>query len=854
MPDGRRGESSATCGRRKSIFTCRAAGSGFLTGLFRDLRFGFRALLESAGFTITAILTLAVGIGANTAVFSVMNSVLLRSLPVAESQTASSILGPPIRPTGRAQFMERDVFLPVYDALHQQSGAMSAVLAYVPLSGNKVGVRYGAEPEEAEGDMVSGAFFSGLGVKLQCGRGFTEQEEKDHAPIAVLSNNYWTRRFARNSDVLGKTLYVNGIGFTIIGVAAAGFEGLETGKSTDFWIPLQNRPELNAWGNPLEDGKTYMANPTWWCLRLIGRLSPAVTKAHAAAQLQSVFQQAAYVGLGSPTPGEDKPVLRVVDAKGFPGYAEEYGRPLRLLMGMAGLVLLIALTNVVMLLLARNATRRREFSMKLALGAGRGDLLRQLLTESLLLATAGGLAAWFFAVFATRALGAWAQIESSLAPDDTVLRFTLGLLALAVVLFGLAPLRIALSAGPTLVLKTSSPRSSTDAGRSHMSRVIVALQMTLCVVLLVAAGLLIRTLRNLENAPLGLKVEGLVVFGVNPEIKSLAQGRAFYRELISKLREFPGVESVTVMDWRIGSWSSNNSDMMVDGKLPEIANGSSRTVRTNVAGPGFFTTLGVPVLAGRDFADSDAANSPHVGIINEEFARRFLPNQNPLGHIIGPDNGMYQMTIVGVVKNHKYRSIDEEPIPMAWYMYAQIPIVGKMDVEMRVHGEPLAILPAARKAVQQIDPNLPLIRPMTQRAQYDLTISNQVLFGRLAGFFGLLAITLVATGLYGTLAYRVSNRTAEIGIRMAMGARRGQVVWMVLRDSLQLTAVGVALGIPFAILVGRALGSSLYGVEPLDGASYLLAVLGIATVVVAASAPPARRAASVEPSEALRRE
>ena len=308
------------------------------------------------------------------------------------------------------------------------------------------------------------------------------------------------------------------------------------------------------------------------------------------------------------------------------------------------------------------------------------------------------------------------------------------------------------------------------------------------------------------------------------------------------------------MEDRIGSWGSDNSDMMVDGKLPAVANGSSRTVRSNVVGPDFFTTLGVPVLAGRDFADSDTETSPHVGIINEEFARRFLPNQNPLGHVIGPDNGMYQMTIVGVVKDHKYRSIDEEPIPMAWYMYAQIPMIGKMDVEMRVHGEPLAILPAARKALQQIDPDLPLINPMTQRAQYDLTISNQILFARLAGFFGLLAVALIATGLYGTVAYRVSNRTAEIGIRMAMGARRGQVLWMVLRESLQLTAVGVAMGVPFAILVGRALASSLYGVKPLDAASYLLAILGVTTVALAACALPARRAASVEPLKALRTE
>ena len=523
-------------------------------------------------------------------------------------------------------------------------------------------------------------------------------------------------------------------------------------------------------------------------------------------------------------------------------------------MAMVGLVLLIALTNVVMLLMARNGARQREFSLRQALGAGRGELLRQLLAESLLLVTAGGVLAWGFAEMATRLLGRWAQIESSLAPDKTVLLFTLGVLVMAAILFGLAPLRVALAGGAELALKTSAATSNTDAGKSRAGRIIVALQMAMCVVLLVGGGLLIRTLRNLENTPLGMQVDGLVVFGVKPNIQSIPKGVAFYVNLMNRLRALPGVESVTIMEERLGSWSSDNSDMMVDGKLPDVANGSSRTVRSNVAGPDFFRTLGVPVLAGRDFADSDTATSPHVGIINQQFAQRFFPNQNPLGRTIGTEDGRYQMTVVGVVKDHKYRSIDEDPIPMAWYMYAQIPMTGAMHVEMRVRGEPLAILPSARKALQQINPNLPLIRPMTQRAQYDQTISGQVLFARLAGFFGLLAVVLVATGLYGTLAYRVSMRTAEIGVRMAVGAQRGQVVWMILKGSLLLMMAGVVMGIPPAMLVGRALTSSLYGVKPLDAMSYLFAMVGVALVAFAASAVPARRAASVDPMRALRTE
>jgi predicted permease len=553
-------------------------------------------------------------------------------------------------------------------------------------------------------------------------------------------------------------------------------------------------------------------------------------------------------------PGEKRPTLNLADAKSFPGYDEMYGKPLRMLMAMVGLVLLIALSNVAMLLMARNATRQREFSVRLALGAGRRELFRQLLTESVLLVFAGGLLAWLFADLATKALGAWAQIESSLTPDSTVLVFTLSILVMAALIFGLAPLRVALAGGPALALKTSTATSNTDAGKSRASRIIVALQMTFCVVLLVGGGLLVRTLRNLENAPLGMRVEGLVVFGVKPDIKSVPEGVAFYRELMGKLRALPGVESVTIMESRIGSWWSNNSDMMVDGKMPQMIGSGPTTVRSNVIGPDFFTTLGVPVLAGRDFADSDTATSLAVGIINEQFAKRYFPNQNPLGHTFGPISVNHPLTIVGIVKDHKYRSIDEEPIPMAWYNYAQIPVVGAMHVEMRVNGDPLAVLPSARKVVQQMDPNLPLIRPMTQRAQYDMTISHQMLFGRLAGFFGLLAVVLVATGLYGTLAYRVNNRTVEIGVRIAVGAQRSQVIWMVLRDSLMLTALGVAAGIPLALLVGKALTSALYGVKPYDAATYLLAVLGVAIVAIAASAVPARRAANVDPLTALRSE
>jgi predicted permease len=382
-----------------------------------------------------------------------------------------------------------------------------------------------------------------------------------------------------------------------------------------------------------------------------------------------------------------------------------------------------------------------------------------------------------------------------------------------------------------------------------------ALQMALCVVLLVSGGLLVRTLRNLKNIPLGMQTEGLLVFGINPQsAHSAGEQIAFYQELMRKLRALPGVDAVSVMSNRIGSGWSNNNGAVVDGKKPELTGDASSMSRNNFVGPDFFHTLGVPVVMGREFTDADTASSQKVAVVSELFAQRFLPHQNPLGHHVAGNNKGDDMMIVGVVRDNKYTSMNEDPIPMLWYDYAQGDEVGSMHVEMHVRGDAEAILPTVRRVVGEMDPNVPLIQPMLQRAQFEQTISQQVMFARLAEFFGLLAIVLVATGLYGTLAYRVNMRTAEIGVRMAVGARREQVVWMVLKDSLILTAVGVVIGVPLAMLVGRGLTSSLYGVKPLDAVSYLMAVVGVAAVALAASAVPAGRAASIDPLTALRTE
>lgn len=825
--------------------------------LLNDLRYAGRQLRKSPGFALIAVLTLAIGIGANTAVFSVMNAVLLRSLPVPEPDRVYNlrVTGRPFDTSNTGEDATSLAY-PIFEQLRQRRDVFSELIAAAPLAVGKVSIRYGSDPELAAGVLVSGNFFSGLGVQMARGRGFILEDETSHGQVAVLSYDFWTRRFSRDPGLIGQTLYVKGVPMSIVGVSAQGFTGLERGTGdTDFWIPLQNRVDLNAWGDSGEDGKTFYGLPKWWCLLLTARLAPGVTPQQAVSRLQPQFQNAAYIGIDHPKAGEEKPRLSLTPARGLEGYAGDYQRPLYVLMCLVGLVLLIACTNVALLLIARNQTRQREFSLRLAVGAGRMHLFRQLLTESLLLVIAGGVLAWAFAAPATRALAAWSQLETSLQPDRSVLFFTLGILALAALVFGLAPLRSALSAPAGLALKSSGAAAEQDKHKSRFGRIVVASQMAICIVLLVAAGLLLRTLRNLENVPLGMRTQGLLVFGINPQgLHSSQETIEFYQTLLARLRPLPGVESVTLVDNRPGAGWSNNDTAIVDGTSPHVISGNFAPVRMNDVGPDFFHVMGIPVLMGRGITESDTATSPRVAVVNKTFAERYLANQNPLGHHIGEKP--HERTIIGVVGNNKYTGLDEKDVPMAWTPYTQVGGggVGEMNVELHVEGASLSLLPAVAKAIRDIDPNLPLQKPMAQQAQFEESISRQRLFSKLSVFFGLLAGLLVATGLYGTLAYRVNNRTVEIGVRLAVGAQREQVLWMILRESLIVAAIGVGVGLPLALMTSRLLRSMLFGVSPNDPLTFLGALVAVTLVALAASLIPARRAASIDPMKALRAE
>jgi len=822
--------------------------------LWRDLLFAARMLRKSPGFTLVAMLTLALGVGGNTAVFSVMNTVLLRYLPLPNPRQLVFLRLPDGPPDGLSTTGDddRSFSYPVFEALRKEHAVFSDLMAYVPLAVDKVAVRIGQDPEEAEGDMVSGNFFSGLGVSFTRGRGFALEDETAHASVVVLSYSYWTTRFGRSPSAIGQTIYVKGVPFTVIGVTAQGFYGVEPASSTDFWIPLQSRPELNAWGEEPSLDALY-GNPKWWCIQLIGRLVPGVTESQALAKLDPVFQSAAFIGLGTHDPKAKKSILAFTSAQGIQGLRDDYHKPIQILLAMVGLVLAIACANVSMLLVARNATRAREFSLRMALGAGRGRLLRQTLTESFLLVAGGAAFGWMFAISGSQALAAWSGMEIPFVLDSRVLLFTLAISISCAIVFGLAPLRMAVSVPVGVTLKISNATARRDQRSSWLGKVVVASQMALCLILLVGSGLLVRSLRNYQTLPLGLRVDGLLVFGTDPfSLHSDEEKEHFYQNLLARLREAPGVESATLLSHRLGSGWGWNSVWAIDGVMPQAP--FSESMSANHVGPYFCHTLGIPILRGRDVTDADTRSAPKVVLVNETFSKRFFPKGDALGHSVGKNKPENRLTIVGVIGDSKYKRVDEKSKPTLYFPFAQHTPIPNMQVELRTSGDPDALLPSVRAVLHDLDPNLPIQKPVTQRAQFDESYSQARLFARLSIFFGVIAVLLVATGLYGTLAYRVDRRTSEIGVRMALGAQQGQVLWLILRESLLVSGAATLAGVPVAIAGARLMRSMLFGVQPGDMISFLLALFGVILVALAASIIPARRAMRVDPVVALRYE
>ena len=830
-----------------------------MTNLWNDLRYAFRQLRKSPGFTVTAILTLALGIGTNTGMFTVLETMLLRALPIHDAQRVVYITEnnwpDNVMVSGNGSWT---FTMPVFEQLRQQRKVFSEVIAYVPLSFNKVDVRVGHTPDAVKADMVSGNFFSMLGVTMVRGHGFSVADEKQHAQVAVISYDYWTRAFARNPDAIGRLLFVKGIPFTVIGVTAPGFVGVEPEARDAFWIPFQDRPDVTAWGFPASSQFTLYGTRPWSVLSMMGRLAPNETKRSAEAALNPMLLRIWYSTLGQKTPPKMNLGVRLMPATGMGPESDQIRQPLQILMALALVVLLIACTNVAMLILARNAARQRELAVRIALGAGRIPLLRQLLAESVLLVAAGAGLGWPLEALTipilARELGVTGY-EYGFSMDLHVFWFTLGIAALAAIGFGLAPLFSALRIPPTLAMKAGSASAAAKRNRLLGPRLAVSAQTALCVVLLVAAALTVRTLRLYQTENLGIRTQGLLTFSLNPiGLHSNAQITQFYWNLLDKLRVLPGVESATIEMIAPGTGSSNNNPLMLDG-ISAHASGKSGSVnlRSNLVGPDFFHVLGIPILQGRGIRSSDTATSEHVVVVNQTLVDQFLPHTNPLGHTIGPKDDAY--TIVGVARDSKFTSVSEPKMPMAWFPFAQVPMVFSEEyVELHTYGDPMAVVPEVRKVVRQIDLNLPVEDPRTQRELFANTYLMNSLMAELTTFFGLLAALLVAVGLYGTLAYRVGRRTQEIGVRMALGASRESVQWMVLWESLWTVTLGIVVGVPLALLAGKAMESQLYKLSWHDPLAMMGALVVVSIVAVIASLLPARRAASIDPMQALRSE
>ncbi len=507
-----------------------------------------------------------------------------------------------------------------------------------------------------------------------------------------------------------------------------------------------------------------------------------------------------------------------------------------------------------MLLAVRNAARTREFSLRLALGGSKGRLFRQLLTESFVLLICGTLGGVIFAQFAIRILARWAELDMSLAPDRTVLLFGLGIVVAAGVIFGTAPSIAAARISVMSALKTTAPMASRDRSRLANGQVTAVLQLALCLVLLTATGLLVRTLQKLESVDLGMRARSLLVFGLSPHLHSTKETLTFYRGVTERLRSLPQVEAVTLTGNRVGTHWSNNAYPYIDGKIPQnLPSGMDGVLRWNNVGAGFFRTFGIRLIAGRDLADSDGPDAAPVAVVNQTFVQKFFNGRNAIGHTVSYYKKK-QFTIVGVVVDSKYADVTEEKFAMAWFPYTQVGEAGAMHVELRTAGAPLALLPKVRQVVADFGPDLAVLQARTQQAEFDETIGTQRLFAQLSVSFSILAALLVAIGLYGTTSFQVARRTSELGLRMALGALGRQLIWMVLRSALLVAAVGIALGLALALISTRVLESLLFGVQSHDFLTFSGAVMGILFITVLASLLPAIRAAAVDPMVALRQE
>jgi putative ABC transport system permease protein len=828
-----------------------------LETLAQDTRYALRTLRANPGFAATAVLSLALGIGANTAIFSILNAVMLRSLPVEDPHRLVQLGSPRSDPTHPLSVYFTN---PIWEQLRAHQQAFSGSLAY---GTDRFDLAAGGESHFAEGLWVSGDYFHVLGVPAMRGRVFTADDDLHgggHAgPVAVISHSFWKRHLGGDPAIVGKTVRLDRRLFTIVGVTPPWFTGLDVDTPYDVAIPIGCEPILHT-------DHSALADRSWWWLRILGRLLPGETPLQAEAKMKALAPEVYRATLPTDrgVSGQRQYLQRSLAfrlaATGFSDTGTQYRTALFTLMAVVGLVLLIACANIANLLLARAAARQREISIRMAIGAARRRVMRQLMSESLLLSVLGALGGLLFAAWGSRLLVRFlsktgSEIQLDTTPDLRVLAFTMGVAVLTGLLFGLAPALRGASVSPNNVLKEHA--HGMVAGRFGLGRALVTSQVALSLMLLVGAGLFLGTLRNLLTTDLGFSRHNvLLVHAAMMQADVPREQRPHvYREIVEHLRAIPGVTSASssvMTPIGRGQWDSVVSP---EGYSPR---GRDDTlVYFNRVSPGYFATLRQPLLLGRDFSEHDDAGAPKVMLITESAARRFFEHANPIGKTIGVDmrpakQENYQ--VIGVVKDAKYAAVDEGLTLTVYVACAQDASPRpEVSFEVRAGGPVEAIIPAVRAAIGEVNRGISLeFRNLETQVNDSLLQPRMVAL--LSAFFGGLALLLAMIGLYGVTAYGVARRQTEIGIRMALGAQPGSVIWLVLREVAAMLAIGTALGLGASLAAGRLVSSLLYGVKPYDAAPLAIAavVLGIATGIAAYL--PAHRAARLDPMAALREE
>src|SRR5262245_39661371 len=837
--------------------------------LWQDLRYGARMLRTQKGVTAIAVLSLALGIGANTALFSVVDAMLLKLLPVREpgrlalfqsyaprefdpgGYGGNSITDPVTGQKRRTSF-PYVIYQRMREQQQRSQGALSDVFAFDRFN---VNLQADGLADVANGQVVTGNYHVGLGLRPLLGRLLTDEDDKASAnPVAVLSYRYWQKKFGGDAAIVGKQINLNNRSFTVIGVTPLGFEGAGNVGLTEYvTIPIAMEPLLNS-----DPKRSLLYGAGHWWLRIMGRLKPGATLQQAQAQLESAFQQSVAEhraarntqsladGGNAISPLDPKvyPRLALVSgAQGEMNYREDYAPSLYLLLGVVGMVLLIACANVANLLLSRAASRQKEIGVRLALGASRWRLIRQLLTESVLLAAVGGALGLLFAMWIKDGLLAVSEWgPSALDPrlDWRVLGFTLALSLLTGIIFGLAPALRATKVDLTPALKDSG-RSSSAASRSLLSRGLVVTQVALSLLLLIGAGLFVRTLLSLRRVDPGFNTKNLLMFKVAPGLTGYKDERLvqLYDRMTERLEALPGAPKVTFSSSPLLAQNTDSSSVYLRGALAAAPDANGRIRATGSSNylfgrENFLETMEIPLLQGRAFNRQDDERAPKVVVVNQTFANRFFPNESPVGKrftfdIKKPD----EIEIVGLVKDAKYATQREDTPPTMYLPWRQsVNSVGFANFQLRTTGDPSAAIAAVRQAAREVDENLPLSNVKTQVEQADETLRMERLFAKLVTLFGLLAQQLASIGLFGVLAYAVSQRTHEIGIRMALGASRADVLKMIIRQGMALSLIGVALGLVGAYVLTKYLESwmqlsrMLYGVRPSDPTTYgVVAVL-----------------------------